>query len=108
MSTRKTLDGKMPETYGFEIQVVCGRRDMVYKSTRGTESFYSCVKAGVDQAKTREVEDGKQASKVEKLRDELEKAQQELDAIAEAAENAGENQQDHLRASADKQRARVS
>merc|ERR1712048_1334633 len=85
-SARKTLDGKMPETYGFEIQVVCGRRDMVYKSTSGTEPFYSCVKAGVEQAKTREAEDGKEASKVEKLRSELEKAQQELDAIAEAAE----------------------
>merc|ERR1719401_908255 len=81
---------------------------MVYKSTRNTEPFSECVKGGVSQAKSREATDGKEASKVEKLRNQLEKAQQELESIADAAENADANEQDHLRAKADKQRAHVS
>jgi len=72
--------------------------------------FGFVVRACAEEVATDHVGDALDSKKsfFRKLRDELEEAQGKLDAIAEAADNADENEKDRLRANADAQRAIVT
>jgi len=91
----------MPETYGVEVQFVCGSRAALYASTSDGQSFASCIKAGVDQANKRAETEGRKASDIQKLRSQLEQAQQDLEVAMKAADKAAENEHDALQAKAD-------
>jgi len=103
MSAGESVGPHMPETYGAEVQLRCGPRGGVYKEEPSAGSFLACVTSGVEQANQRAAAGGVEGAAINKLREELEGAQSELDAMRAEAEDADENDRDALQARADDQ-----